>query len=136
MLLTNAQLGDNRAVPLDVLLGQVVQQLAAFADHLIQAAAAVVVVDVHPQVLGELLDAGGENGDLHLGGAGVGLVGAVGLDNRGLLVLADHGKFHLSCFFALPLGDGRAEAPRETRRCPKTKPAGAPPGETFWQSIS
>ena len=49
----------------------------------VQAAAAVVVVDVHPQVLGELLDAGGENGDLHLGGAGVGLVGAVGLNDRG-----------------------------------------------------
>ena len=91
-LLTDAQLGDDGAVALDILGHQVVQQLAALTDHLIQAAAAVVVVDVHLQVLSELVDAGGENGDLHLGGAGIGLVGAVGLDDGRLFVLANHGN--------------------------------------------
>ncbi len=50
ILFSDAQLGDNGTIPLDVLLGQVVQHLAALTDHLQQAAAAVVVVDVDLQV--------------------------------------------------------------------------------------
>ena len=57
-----------------------------------QPAAAVVVVGVDLQVLSELLDAGGENGDLHLGGAGVSGMGAVGLDHGRLFVFTDHGE--------------------------------------------
>ena len=62
------------------------------------------VVDVYLQVLGQLVDAGGQNGDLDLGRTGVGLMGAVGLDNGRLFVLADHGKFHLSCCLAQKAG--------------------------------
>ena len=76
-LLTDTQLGDDRTVPLDVLVHQIVQHLAALTDHLQQATTAVVVVLVNLQVLGELLDAGGQNGDLDLGGTGVRGVGAV-----------------------------------------------------------
>ena len=65
------------------------------------------VVDVYLQVLGQLVDAGGQNGDLDLGRTGVGLMGAVGLDNGRLLVLTDHGWYHLSKYFA-----------RWARRCP------------------
>ena len=90
-LFTDAQLGDDGTIPLDVLLGQVVQHLAALTDHLQQAAAAVVVVDVDLQVLGELLNPGGEDGDLDLGGAGVRGMGAVGLDDGRLFVLTNHG---------------------------------------------
>ena len=71
-LLSDAQLGDDGAVTLDVLVHQVVEHLAALTDHLQQAPAAVVVVLVDLQVLGELLNPGGQNGDLNLGGAGVG----------------------------------------------------------------
>ncbi len=66
-LLADAELGDDRTVTLDVLGSQVVQHLAALTDHLEQAAAAVVVVDVHLQMLGELLDAGSQDRDLDLG---------------------------------------------------------------------
>ena len=52
----------------------------------------MVVVDMDLQVLGELVDAGGEYGDLHLGGAGVGFLGAVGLDHGVFLVFTDHGS--------------------------------------------
>ena len=58
LLLTDAQLGDDGTIALDVLGHQVVQHLAALTDHLQQAAAAVVVVLVDLQVLGQLLDAG------------------------------------------------------------------------------
>ncbi len=57
-LFSDAQLGDNRTIPLDVLLGQVVQHLAALTDHLQQAAAGVVVLLVDLQVLGELPESG------------------------------------------------------------------------------
>ena len=85
-LLTDTQLGDEGTIALDVLLGQIVQQAAALTDHLVQAPAAVVVVGVYLQVLGELIDPLGEDGDLNLGGTGVGFVGAVGLDDGGLLI--------------------------------------------------
>ena len=45
---------------------------------------------MHLQVSGQLVDTLGEDGDLDLGGAGVGLVGAVGLDDRGLLIFQHH----------------------------------------------
>ena len=56
-LLTDPQFSNDSTITLDVLLCQVVQHLAALTDHLQQATAAVVVVDVNLQVLGELLDA-------------------------------------------------------------------------------
>ena len=43
-LLTQAELGDDRAVTVDVLLGQIVQQAAALTDHHEKAAAGVVVL--------------------------------------------------------------------------------------------
>ena len=82
LLLTNTQLGDEGTIALDVLLGQIVQEAAALTDHLIEAPAAVVVVDMDLQVLGELVDPLGEDSDLDLGGTGVALVGTVGLDDR------------------------------------------------------
>ena len=92
-LLTDAQLGDQSTIALDVLAHQVVQQLAALTDHLVQAEAAVVVLLVHTQVLGQLVDASGQDSHLDLGRTGVGSMGAVGLDNGRLFVLTDHGWF-------------------------------------------
>ena len=66
-LLADAQLCDDGAVTLDVLLGQVVQQSAALADHLVHAQTAVVVVGMSFQVGGELIDALGQDGDLDFG---------------------------------------------------------------------
>ena len=96
VLLTDTQLGDDRSVAVDVLLGQVVQQAAALADHHEKAAAGVIVVLVGAQVLGELLDAVGEDRDLDLGGAGVALMGGVLGDELGFCFLGNHEKIHLS----------------------------------------
>ena len=92
-LLTDAQLGDEGAVTVDVLLHQVVEHAAALADHLEQATAGVVVLRMLLQVLGELADAGGQDRNLDLRRTGVGRMGAIGLDNCGLVFLADHGSF-------------------------------------------
>src|SRR3954454_14321070 len=80
LLATQAQLADQRAVALEVLLLQVVQEAAAAADEHQQAAARVVVVLVLAQVLGEVVDARGEQRDLHLGGTRVVLALAEPLD--------------------------------------------------------
>ena len=54
---------------------------------------------VHTQVIGQLVDAGGQDGDLNLGGAGISLVGSVLQDNLGLLFLLNHCVFHLFRYF-------------------------------------
>src|SRR5690242_18266478 len=56
----NAEPLPDRAVAIDVLLGQVLQQPAAAADQQQQPAAAVVVVFVHLQVLGQVVNPPGQ----------------------------------------------------------------------------
>ena len=90
-LLADAQLVDQSAVTLDVLLLQVVQQTAALADHLEQATTGVVVLGIQLQVSGQVSDALGQDSDLDLGGAGVGLVSTVCLDDGSLLFFTQHG---------------------------------------------
>ena len=63
---------------------KIVQQAPALADHLQKAPVGVLVLGVLAHVLGEHVDALRQDGDLDLRGAGVGLVGAVGVDNSGI----------------------------------------------------
>src|SRR3954470_4847261 len=82
-----AELADERAVALEVPLLQVVEQPPALADEHEQAAARVVVLLVLAQVLGEVVDALGEQGDLDAGIARVlGVVAELG-DQLGLALL-------------------------------------------------
>ena len=62
---------DDVAVPGDVLALEVLEQPAAPADEHQQPTAAVVVVLVRLEVLGQVRDAPGQHRDLHLGGARV-----------------------------------------------------------------
>src|SRR3954470_22380989 len=71
VLAAQAEPLDERAVPVDVGLGQVVQQPATTADQQEQAPPAVVVVLVLLEVLGQVADPSGQHRDLHLGGTGV-----------------------------------------------------------------
>ena len=61
---------DERTVTLDVDVSQVTQQAATTADQQQQATTGVVVVRVGLEVLGQILDAAGQQRDLHLGGTG------------------------------------------------------------------
>src|SRR3954452_18717262 len=78
-LSAKAETLDELTVSSDVLLLQVLQEATTPADHQQQTTTAVVVVLVGLEVLGELIDALGENGHLHLGRTGVAL-------GRGVLV--------------------------------------------------
>src|SRR5919107_5364486 len=62
---------DERPVPVDVGLGQVVQQPATTTDQQEQPPPAVVVVLVLLEVLGQVADPAGQHRDLHLGRTGV-----------------------------------------------------------------
>ena len=97
-LFADAELFNNHAVARDILLHQVIQQIAAMADHFQQAAAGVMVLLVHLQVLGQVVDPLGEDGDLDLGRTGVPLMRRIFLDNRGFF-FRQHG-FHLFEIFS------------------------------------
>ncbi len=96
-LLSQAKLADDRAVTLDVVLLQVVQQTSSATDHLLQTAAAVEVLLVSLEVLGQVSDTVGQDSNLYLGRTGITLVGSVLLDDVELCVFL-HGFFHLSLF--------------------------------------
>jgi len=59
----------------------------------------VVVVLVGAQVLGQLVDAGGQNGNLNLGGTGVAFVGSVVQDDLGSR-LPSRGQWNASSAFS------------------------------------
>src|SRR5262249_21397886 len=73
-LFAQAERFDQLAIAIEALALEVLEQRTALADHLEQAAAAVVVLVVELAVLGEVQDALGQKGDLHFRGAGVALV--------------------------------------------------------------
>ena len=75
ILLTDTQLGDQSTVTVDVLLCQIIQHLAALTNHHQQTTAGVVVMLVYTQVIGQLVDAGGQDSDLDFGRTGVALIG-------------------------------------------------------------
>ena len=83
-LLAEFELLDQRAVPFEVARLQVVEEAAALADHLEEAAPAVVVLLVGLEVIGEGRDARREERYLDLGGTGIAIV---------LGVLGDDGLF-------------------------------------------
>jgi len=93
-LLSQVQLFDDRAVTLDIGLLQVAQKVSSVTDHLQKAAAAVVVLVIGLQMLGEVVDSVGQKRDLNLGRTGVALVGSILLNNC-LLFVFQH-CFHLS----------------------------------------
>lgn len=96
-LLSETELLNNGTVAIDVLLLKIVQKITALTNHLKKAAARVVVVVVELQVLGEVSNSLGENGDLYLGRACVTLVCCVSLDDFGLYFFVKH-FFHLMFF--------------------------------------
>src|SRR5580692_935729 len=82
---SDAETADDGAVALDVVLADVVEQPPALADELHQAAPGVVVPFVLLQVFRQVVDPSGQQGNLHLGRAGVRVVEPV-LGDGGLRV--------------------------------------------------
>ena len=80
-LLADTEASDDGTVALDVGFDEIIEQTLSLTDHFEQTASGMVVVLVGLQVLGEVVDSLGENGDLHLGRTCVALMESVLLDN-------------------------------------------------------
>src|SRR6476659_5951981 len=80
--LPEAELGDQAGIALRVLLAKVIEKRAALVDQHEKSAARVIVLRVRLEMLGQVLDAFGEDRDLHLGRAGIGLAAGMLLDQR------------------------------------------------------
>src|SRR5688572_13841946 len=70
-LLAQSKALDHRAILVRVFALQVIEELAALADHLEQAATRMEILDVRLEVLRQAVDALGEERNLDFGGAGV-----------------------------------------------------------------
>lgn len=70
-LMTQFQLLGDRLITGQVGVMQVVEQTAALADHHQQAPTGSVIFFVTLQMLGQMVDALGQERDLHVGGTGV-----------------------------------------------------------------
>src|SRR6187431_1515577 len=92
-LLTDTEPADQLRIPFRVLALQVVEKPAALADELEKPAARVVVLCVNLEMLGQVTDAFTEERDLHLGRAGIAVVGLVRADDPGLTIFAQHCGF-------------------------------------------
>lgn len=84
-LLAEAEARDGCPVALDVLLAQVGEQPAALPNHLEEATAGVVILPIAAEVVRQEVDPLGQERNLHLGRAGIGLVRAKPLDDFLLL---------------------------------------------------
>ena len=98
VLLTKFEFFDDGAITVDIGLHQVVEQVAAMADHLQQTTAGVVVLLVDLAVFGQLNDSLGENGDLNFGRACVLFGTGVGGDDGAFCLFVEHG---FSTFFKI-----------------------------------
>ena len=101
--LTKAELLDNCTISFDILLGKVAEQILSVTDHLEQTALRMIILRILLHVLGELVDAGSQNGNLHFGRAGVVFAGLVVGNDPGFQLFVH--LFHLSA--AVPLSDSR-----------------------------
>ena len=94
-LLSQAKLLNDRTVAFDVSLLKVTEKVSSVTNHLLQAAAAVMVLVVALKVLGEVLYSVGKKCDLYLGRTCVTLVCSILLNNC-LLFVFQHFCIHLS----------------------------------------
>ena len=74
-LFTDVQAAQQIDVSLWVVTTHVVQQTAATANHSQQTATASIIFGVAAHMFGQVIDAAGQNGDLHSGGSSVLLAG-------------------------------------------------------------
>ena len=97
-LLAQIQLIERRLVSRSRGALEIIKQPATACDHLEQAAPGGVILEVRLEMLGEVIDAFGQNGDLHVRAAGIFLVQPEGGDGFG------RGHDVLKCFGFCSLG--------------------------------
>ena len=81
-LFTDTQFGDDGTVSFDIGFRQVVEQVPPFTDHFKQAAPGMVVFLIDLEMLGQIVDAPCEEGNLNFRGTGVALSAGILFDDR------------------------------------------------------
>jgi hypothetical protein len=81
-LVPETQFLDDLPVSVDIRTPQVIQEAFTTSDHLEESTTAVVVLLVKVEVISQIVDLLGEQGDLNAGRASVGLMRPVFLDGR------------------------------------------------------
>jgi hypothetical protein len=91
-LLPKVELPHDLPVPFEAARFQVIEQSPTFANQLEQTSARVMVFDVCFEMLGELADALGNDGNLHLGRASILFVRSVFLNKFSFFIAENHEK--------------------------------------------
>lgn len=89
-LSSQAELFNDCTITFDIVVLEVTEKAAAVAYHLVEAAAAVVVLLVRLEVLCKRVDSVGENSDLNFRGTCVAFVNLIGIDDFLLFFLCEH----------------------------------------------
>ena len=95
LLLSETKLLNDSSVSLDVNLLEVVEEVSSVTNHLKETTAAMIVLVVALEMLGEVSYSVGKDSDLNLGRTCVTLVSCVLFDNC-LLFCCCHFRIHLS----------------------------------------
>src|SRR5262245_30726880 len=103
-LFADSELVDEAAVPLQVLLLQVVQQAPPLPDQHHEPATGMMVLRVGLEMLGQVADALAQDGDLDLGRPGVLGVGPEPTDDVGLPLLGESHPPYLRIAFLVKAG--------------------------------
>ena len=74
-LFTKAELREDIGILVQLVLLEIIEELTTTARHLEQATARMEVFAVGAEVLGQVIDPGGEQCDLDFGRTGIGVVG-------------------------------------------------------------
>ena len=90
------------------MLLEVIEEFATAGSHLQEAAAAVEVFAMRAQVLGQVIDPGGQERDLDFGRTGILLVSFVGCDDFGFNNCGGHGFLVWFTTVGLPCGNRAA----------------------------
>jgi hypothetical protein len=96
-LLSQIQFVDDDAVALEVVVAEVLEQPPSLPDELQKPALGIVVFLVGLEMLGQIVDAFGDESDLHFRVAGVGLGFSIQLQDFNLPILEKSHCLLLSC---------------------------------------
>ena len=101
-LLTQSKTANDLAISFDILLRKIVQQTLSLTNHHGKTSLGMEVLFVHLKVLGQRVDAVGQNRDLDLGRTRVIFAGSVLRNDLLFGFLVHHLLFHLSFLLAVP----------------------------------
>ena len=134
-LFAKAQLLQQLGIRGQVVLFGIVEEFATAGSHLQEAAAAVEVFTMRAQVLGQVIDASGQERDLDFGRTGILLVSFVGCDDFGFNNCGGHGFVVWFTTVGPPCRDraARLEATEVAPEPASPFQSGGVPDQSWWR---